>query len=59
MNNKNVTKPLLIIAQLLALVFLMLHFFEVLSNKYIPVLCFSILTLSMIYVILTEQKTKK
>lgn len=54
-----VSKKILLIAQLLALVFLMLHFFEVLSNKYIPVLCFSILTLSMIYVILTEQKTKK
>ncbi len=57
---KTICVTLLIVIQVVALIFLFLHEFEVIQNKYIPVFAYLILAIGVIYShYISKRITKK
>ncbi len=48
----------LIIVQIVAVLLLILNYFDILTNKYIPVICYAVLLIALIITLITHKKNK-
>ncbi len=52
-------KATLIFIQVAAVILLLLHFFNFITNKYIPVICYSIIFISLIVTLIRHKYQQK